>query len=357
MKDAGSNNVISSLSELSPTRLSQILQDCEPGIVVRSLSVRNTKDLPYSTVAFLDVTIETIDHEQRRLNIFLKLIRHAKLGDTQAAADAEVDFYRNVAASIPSPPIVHCYNAETSSENGLSQILLDDLSSTHSQPVQSLSPSFKQALSAVDALARCHARWWKDDQVGINIGKVMTDADLAAFISDLEVSVDRFLRSLGSDVSQKQRSAYALMLANAGTIWGRLTMRKGLTITHGDCHWWNFLYPNDPTGAVHIIDWHLWHVDLGARDLSFLLALGGFVEPQPEIESSLLRSYHRTLIENGVTDYSFDDLYLDYRWSSIRNLNIPVIFLTQGKHGSTIKTALRRAFESFERLNCRELFA
>jgi Ser/Thr protein kinase RdoA (MazF antagonist) len=131
-----------------------------------------------------------------------------------------------------------------------------------------------------------------------------------------------------------------------------------LTVTHGDCHWWNFLYPNDVNEqSVRIFDWHLWHVDLGARDLAFLLALGGFAEPRPQLEDELLKCYQSTLVSNGITDYSFEQLFSDYRWSAVRNLNIPVIFWTQGKHESTWRTALTRATASYERLNCAELFA
>ena len=126
-----------------------------------------------------------------------------------------------------------------------------------------------------------------------------------------------------------------------------------MTVTHGDVHWWNFLLPSDPAiHSVYMLDWQLWHVDLGARDLAYLLALGGFAEPRPDMEEELLRSYHKAL---GVADYSWVMLLEDYRWSAIRNLNIPVIFWSQGKHESTWRDALRRAYESYVRLGCDDL--
>jgi hypothetical protein len=45
------------------------------------------------------------------------------------------------------------------------------------------------------------------------------------------------------------------------------------------------------------------------------------------------------------------------RWSAIRNLNIPVIFWSQGKHESTVRDALRRAYDSYERLDCGSLIS
>ena len=101
--------------------------------------------------------------------------------------------------------------------------------------------------------------------------------------------------------------------------------------------------------------WQLWHIDLGPRDLAFLIALGGFADRKPELESHLVNCYYRTLIDSGVQNYSWSGFWDDYRWSAIRNLNIPVIFWAQGKHPSTWQNALDRAFQSYNELKCSEL--
>lgn len=122
-------------------------------------------------------------------------------------------------------------------------------------------------------------------------------------------------------------------------------------MTHGDAHWWNFLYPIDATNqSVRVFDWQLWHVDSGPRDLAFLVALDGFAERRPEIERELVDHYYQCLISNGVRDYSYDVFWDDYRWGAVRNLNMPVIHWSQGRDETEWTSTLTRALASFEEL-------
>src|SRR5206468_7889358 len=105
---------------------------------------------------------------------------------------------------------------------------------------------------------------------------------------------------------------------------------RGLTVTHGDAHNWNFLFPREAGGPVYLIDWQLWHVDVGTRDLAFLIALHWDAERRRVMEIPLLRKYHEDLIAGGIADYSWSDLWLDYRLCVVRNLTIPVLFWSRG---------------------------
>jgi hypothetical protein len=324
------------------------------------------RELPISTVCRLGISYQsdTLEPDWPR-SLFLKLPRVLSESTGMVPGDhrSEVEFYREVAPRIGCPPIIRCYDAAYSEESKRSHIVLDDLMETHMQPQQEHAPSPEMSRLAVAALARVHAAWWNHaiSDLGSGISDVGAEDDglggrfddeaLRKFVENLNKNVAEF--SGDAELTEKQKDAYHLMLAAADRIWGRMTRQDHLTVTHGDMHWWNFLYPKDPrTHAVHIFDWQLCHIDLGARDLAFLLALGGFAEPRPEMEEELLRVYHETL---GVPDYSWNRLIEDYRWSAIRNLNIPVIYWAQGKHESTWRTALQRAFEAYKRLDCRSL--
>jgi hypothetical protein len=57
----------------------------------------------------------------------------------------------------------------------------------------------------------------------------------------LNRSVAEFL--VIAELTPRQKDAYRLMLDAAPKIWGRLTDSTNLTVTHGDMHWWNFLFP------------------------------------------------------------------------------------------------------------------
>src|SRR5262249_9370553 len=160
--------------------------------------------------------------------------------------------------------------------------------------------------SAVKSIAEFHAQWLEHPQLGIEIGQIFDAAWLEQFLFDLEKSINAFLSFLGNDISLNQRRVYEQLLASSRKIWGRLTDPAGLTVTNGDLHWWNFLYPKDKsTDRVRIIDWQLWHIDLGARDMAFLIALGGFAQERSARELDLLKLYHQTLVANGVENYDW----------------------------------------------------
>ena len=354
------DHVITAPRDVTPKWLTAVLNRhaSYDDVEVSSLRVILSKRLAASTVHRLALEYRNGANAQTGpRTLFLKL--GTPLSPNDGPADicrAEVDFYTKVAPAMSCPPLVRVYDAAFSPVSERSHILLEDLSQTHSQQAENTAPSAEVSRLAVVSMGRVHAQWWNDPRLGNGIGTVFSNEWLASFLSDLNTSVAEFIESASSELTAKQKDSYRLMLNAAPRIWGRLTDAKGLTVTHGDAHWWNFLYPNDAAvHAVRMFDWQLWHIDLGARDLAFLLALGGFANPRPGLEADLLRVYHDTLIENGVTGYSWEMLNEDYRWSAIRNLNIPVIFRSRGKHESTWKTALQRAFDSYERLGCAEL--
>ena len=322
-----------------------------------AVRVTFSKTLQVSQVAHLEIEYSPDGSPAAPRKLFLKLsLQNGSTETHPNIRNSEIDFYRTVASKTPSPELMNCYHASLASETGESVLLLEDLSETHFQSPQKRAPSLEYSRSAIECLARFHAHWWDDPRVGIEVGKIFDAAWLETFLSDLEISVGRFLSFLGDDLSSRRRAIYKKMLAASPTIWGRVTDRSGLTVTHGDTHWWNFLFPKVPAAdRTKIFDWQLWHIDLGPRDLAFLVALGGFAERRPEFDDDLLHLYHDTLLSAGVEKYSWNQFWEVYRSSAIRNLNVAVTFWSQGKHRQTWTDALERAFQSFDELGCEEL--
>ena len=338
--------------------LTGVLRRCRAGWAghVTAVEVEAERSLPYSRTARLKIRYSEPPPGPLPKHLFLKLSPVPSDGEKPPENGSEIDFYRTVASEMNAPPLARCYDAEFSDQLGSSHLLLEDLSASHFQTQQAKHPSPLHSELAVKCLARFHAHWWEHPKIGKEIGKVFDKRWLDSFLIDLEVSVVKFLEFRGDSLSTEQRHAYDLMLRSSRPIWGRLTDAAGLTVTHGDTHWWNFFHANDPgIEETRIIDWQLWHIDQGPRDLAFLIALGGFAERRPELEAHLIDTYYKTLIECGVRNYSRVDFWQDYRRSAIRNLNIPVIFWSQGKHPTTWQGALERAFQSYNELKCCEL--
>lgn len=337
--------------QATPAWLTGVLR--ENGLLRRGevVDVQNslTKALPRAVVSRLAVTYSTETAAPSRL--FLKIS-----GPDPSATGKEVEFYRTVAKGMSCPPLIRCYDAAHSAESGGSHLLLDDLSETHFQTESPQPPPPLYRGLAVECLAEVHAFWWEHPRLGKEVGALFDEKGLGVFLSEVEKSVLGFIDFLGGELSAERRKVYELLLASKEKVWGHLTGARGLTVTHGDAHWWNLLYPHDARRhRVSLFDWELWHVDLGARDIAFMVALGGYSKRVAATEEGLVRRYHDALKAHGVDKYSWEDCWYDYRRSALRNLNVPVVQWAQGQREGLWRSNLESAMLAYEELKLAEL--
>lgn len=192
---------------------------------VKSVKVLLLKQLQVSTVYRLSIKYSDVaDTDERRNYLFLKLTGtdHGSYAQRDIGK-AEVDFYQNVAGRLASPPLIRCLDAAYSPENGTSHILLEDLSATHTQPVDPTALAYKMRARAVSALATVHAHYWNSPLLGKGVGTVFDDVWLDQFLRELEKNVTSFLDFASDLITADQRKAYERMLEVAPQIWGRLT--------------------------------------------------------------------------------------------------------------------------------------
>jgi hypothetical protein len=354
-------NVITTPEQVTPKWLTSVLR--KGGFLKRGhvIGVKNklTKTLVVSVVSRLEIGYSVDAPASAPSKLFLKISRpNLSQAVSSELNSKEVEFYRTIAREMNDPPFIHCYDAAYSAESDKSHLLLEDLSETHFQPKPPLPPSRLHCELAVECMAQLHAYWWEHPQLGKEIGKLFDENKLNAFVGKVEKNVISFIDFLGNKLPAERRKIYDRLLSSKYKIWGRLTDVAGLTVMHGDAHWWNLLYPHDTTKhRVCLFDWQLWHVDLGARDLAFMVALGGYSERKATMEQSLIRHYHDSLIAHGVRNYTWDDCWNDYRWSAIRNLNIPVIQWSEGRDAALWQGNLERAMHAYEDLGCSELLS
>jgi hypothetical protein len=264
-------------------------------------------------------------------------------------ADCELKFYREVAPIIGSPPLVNCLAAV---ENGSSEIIvLEDLRATHDHPPWPIPPSREQSEVAIDALAHVHAACWESS----TLGNPHTVQSLTSMVEGIVTNLPRFMDQFGDGLTAEAREIYERVFSSSLKPWLRLTDPRALTIIHGDAHTWNFLFPRSGSGPAYLIDWQLWHVDIGTRDLAYFMALHWYPGRRRELELTLLRRYHEALLAHGVVNYTFDDLLLDYRRCVVRNLTIPIILSSRGMKPEVWWHRLECALAAYKDLECDEL--
>ena len=324
-----------------------------PRGAVVDVRVELETETPISTLVFLTVTYSPDAPSNLTRQLVVKSSHD--LPTIPGATSGELQFYRQLAPLLGTPPLVPCYAAIEAGDGDPGTLVLEDFRSTHDHPPWPIPPSRNQCEAALDALARVHAQWWESSALGTTVGQLHTPESLTSMVQGIAAHLPAFLDAVGDGLTVEARHVLERVFGSSLKPWLRLTHQRALTIIHGDAHTWNFLFPRSGEGAALLIDWQLWHVDVGARDLAFFIALHWYPSRRRELEQPLIRYYHDRLLQHGVQNYSLDELWLDYRRCVVRNLTIPILFWSRGMKPEGWWHRLECALMAYDDLACDEL--
>jgi len=234
-------------------------------------------------------------------------------------------------------------------------LILEDLRSTHTNPPWPHRPTDKEVYAAVAVLARLHACWWEAPALGTTIGTPHTETSLRTMVYGFRDHLPGFFNDLGEDLPLADRLLLEDVFNSSLRPWLRLLEQRALTVIHGDAHTWNFLFPRTGQGMPYLIDWQLWHPDVGPKDLAFMIGLHWDRAVRQQLELPLLHFYYQELISAGVNSYSFDDLLLDYRRCLVRNLTFPIIQWARGAPCESWRHRLDYALAAYRDFDAAEL--
>ena len=290
-------------------------------------------------------------------HVFLKVTKPALHQEYRHLGEHEVEFYTTLARSA-SLPIPQCYAAEWNPAAAHAALVLEDLSHSHTQRPMPIPPLAHHALQIMDSLAQVHAYWWNDVRLGVSIGTTIQHADADAQIERQQRSFTPFVDAFGDALLPAQRAAYERILASEylQRRTKRLQARHNVTLIHGDAHTNNILLPVTPVeGRVILIDWQRWTIEVPLYDLAFLIALHWTPERRAALERSLLHSYHERLIDYGVTAYTWDACWNDYREAVTLMALIPIGQHRRGMPAGVVWYGMEQSIAAFNDLDCAEL--
>jgi aminoglycoside phosphotransferase (APT) family kinase protein len=233
---------------------------------------------------------------------------------------AEHAFYTQVAdtVSVPLPRVYWCEIAHDGAEFVL---LMSDLAPAL-QGDQIRGCDKAEARLAVEALAGLHGPRWCDPAWSSFDGVTMpkADADVARGMGQLaRVALDATLSGLGDRISSQDR---ATLTESSDLVepWLQINTER-FCLLHGDYRLDNLLFDPDKTSVI-VVDWQTITVGLPARDLAYFLGTSMDADLRKEAEPELVTTYHRHLLEHGVTGYSAAECWNDYR---LGMLQIPLL--------------------------------
>jgi hypothetical protein len=225
--------------------------------------------------------------------------------------EREIGFYRELASDCPvrTP---RCYFGEVEMDSGASVLLLEDLSWMHN--LDSTGGSVDEAELVIRELGKLHAAWWGDarlDEIPWLAMKGMLTPDEAPLV--FTENWASFLSKLSIPVTEELLWAGDLCARYLHAVSVSMYSGPPRTLIHNDVHGDNLLVAEDGERSLAIVDWQLTTPASPGLDVAGFLV--GYLDTweRRRHENRLLRMYYSVLIQHGITGYSFEQCWDDYR--------------------------------------------
>ena len=232
----------------------------------------------------------------------------------------EVGFYRHVASTVDIR-VPHCFSAELDETDGSFALLLEDL--TPARPGNQLTGcDLTDAERAMEQAAALHGPRWNDatlrehaflDTSGARDFVIQVFPDC---IAEFHRRYDGMLEPEYMSICDRYAAVVSKATAHEPTAF---------TLTHGDFRLDNMLFDaNGGRDPLAVLDWQSPAIGIGAVDVAYFLGLALSIEDRRTHERHLLDYYLERLRGYGVRDYSYDDLYRDYRLTLLSGVSTAI---------------------------------
>lgn len=259
------------------------------------------------------------DHEEAEapktlvVKIPCENVEMENLGKAVGFYTSEHGFYEDIAPH-RTIPVPRCYYNYLSSATCM--IILEDLVPMRNGD-QRKGTTLVEVNALVEKLARFHAAWWNSPKLNDYawLQDAFTGTGMIIFQGAYKNSISAFYDKCTFFLSDEQKHVAAQWFEPAAisAIYGPL-QRQPQTIAHGDARLDNFFFSASETNPeVMFIDFQLMVKGPGVIDLSYLLSQSATIEFRRAHEDSILRLYHKTLVDLGIKDYSWEDCWDGYR--------------------------------------------
>jgi hypothetical protein len=302
-------------------RTTQLIADMEISQVIES----NT-----ALVIKIKILIKETGHIDSTRQLFIKTIKYnPKTNTYHNLSLKEANFYKFIQSETNVKlPIAQCYDAYISDDKFKYLLLLEDLSNEfHASDKINLSDE-NIWLSAASSLAKFHAAFWNSDKIGSQELPIDNIEKINFYIKNTYESYDKFIKYVGNRFDAETLAIFEhAMKISVGLEterYNRLTNKDNITLTHGDSHIYNFMFPRNQEETSVIIDFQFWGMGIGVKDIAHLTRESFPKVNGEKLHLSIIKKYYETLLEQGVCNYSWDNCWNDYRKQVASMLLIPI---------------------------------
>ena len=348
---------LGSIDEITPVWLTQVLRDGGHLTRGRVSEIQNRSlQSNWARNAVLRLSYSADARGEKPNKLFLKLCDPGP----GVFGDSEIIYYSTVAAEISDPPIPRYYHSGYFKERGNYHLLLEDVSDTHAPDIK---PTWALALNTVASMAQLHAGWWNHPKLSL-VGDFPDQVKIEKYVAYSEGGLAPMLDEIGSDIPQAWHSLiYKIFDSHHGKMVERVGGGKDLTFIHGDLNPGNILSPIGNKARIYLIDhqpfdWSL-TIWLGVSDLAYWMVHWWDSEMRHLWERPLLEYYHQQLSLLGIHDYTFHQLWDDYRLCAMQSVYVAASWCVDPTERKAAKglwsSQLRKTMAACIDLKCIEL--
>lgn len=228
----------------------------------------------------------------------------------------EVTFYRDLfdSVQVSAPCAYYAEISQDPNQRGTFTLLLEDLSpASQGDQISGCTPA--QALLAVENVAGLHAPRWSDPTLFDVEGLKPAGPDDAAMMDSLfPDAVETVLEMLGARVAPEDAATLREVSAFGGE-WS-LAQPDRFSLVHGDYRLDNLMFHDDR--RLWAVDWQTLALGLPTRDVALVVSSGLPPADRRRHEVQLVEAYRQRLVKLGVTGYSQEACWEDYRLSLLQ---------------------------------------
>jgi aminoglycoside/choline kinase family phosphotransferase len=232
-------------------------------------------------------------------------------GIAMRTSEVEVRFYQEVASTV-DVRTPRCYHADVDPATAEFVLILEDLAPARVGD-QVAGCSVDEAALALTELAALHAPRWGDpalERLEWLHRKTDDSNDVGAVL--LPALFEGFADRYGDVLDDAVLGVGRRLMPGIGAYLRR--QPRPWTVQHADYRLDNLLFGTAAGGApLAVVDWQTVTLGPAGADVSYFLGAGPSVEDRRFHEKRLVREYHDALVAAGVSGYSFDDCFTDYR--------------------------------------------
>ncbi len=351
------NRPLNRIDEITPTWLTDILREggyLTRGTVLEMQTRAQTSNWASNATLRLRYSADALGEKPTKL--FIKLCNPG-LG---TFGDSEIVYYTLVAPELDDPPLPHCYHSAYDKEQGNYHLVLQDVSETHAPDI---TPTWELAVSTITALAQLHAGWWNHPKLS-SVGEFPTRKKIEKYVAHADKGLTLMLEEVGAKLPKEWLNLIdKIFKTHREKMIERARDTKTWTFIHGDLNPGNILSPIGTVDKIYLIDHQpfdssltIW---LGVSDLSYMMVHWWETDMRRAWEQPLLENYHQHLLRLGVRDYSFNQLWTDYRLCAMQSLYVPASWCVHPAQGKEMKwlweAQLKKTMTACVDLKCSEL--